>query len=79
MPLLQTNRMTIQIDLVYDIVIENIDINDYPHFCDAFIGSAQWKSNNEPLTDTELEDLMNSNPVGVYDLACQAWRDHWEV
>jgi hypothetical protein len=71
--------MTIQINLVYGVEIENVDPTDYPDFCDAMIGSARWKANDELLTDTELEDLQESNPDSTYELATEAWRDHWGV
>ena len=38
------------------VVMENIDIKDYPDFCDAFASSATFVDGT-PLNETELEQL----------------------
>jgi hypothetical protein len=42
-----------------DVVIENIDHNDYPDFCDAYVASAWYDDNGNyrELTQSELENL----------------------
>ena len=45
---------------VTDIEIDGIDTRDYPDFCDAFISAAVWNDTGEPLTDEELDALMDS-------------------
>lgn len=38
-----------------DIEIDDIDMNDYPDFCDAYISSATYKG--VELTDDQLDEL----------------------
>jgi len=43
--------------LIYDsIVIEGVNVSDYPDFVDAFAVYAEW-SDGSPLTEQELTDL----------------------
>lgn len=42
-------------NLITDIVIDEIDSEDYPDFCDAYISAAKY--NGIPLTDEELDEL----------------------
>lgn len=46
---------------------ENIDWNDYPDFCDAYIVSATWK-NGTDLTEAELDLLNFDHRDFVYDM-----------
>jgi len=46
-------------DNIKNIDIENIDMSDYPDFCDAYAVYAEWED-GEPLTDDEL-DILNDN------------------
>ena len=53
-------------ELDYDsIEVDDIDINDYPDFSDAYISSARW-SDGEYLTDQELDDLNEDRDL-VYE------------
>ena len=38
-----------------DIEIDDIDMNDYPDFCDAYISSASYKGVD--LTESQLDEL----------------------
>lgn len=49
---------------VDNIEIEDIDHNDAPDFCDAFIASCDI--NGRPATENELEEL-NDNSEFVYE------------
>lgn len=46
------------------IEIENVDMKDYPDFCDAFISYAEWKDGT-PLTDDELEKIDSETVNGA--------------
>lgn len=50
-------------------VVVNVDTNDYPDFCDAFIESATYKGRD--MTESELERL-NEDSGYVYELACES-------
>ena len=52
---------------VVDPVITNIDMRDYPDFCDAYVESAKYEDGT-PLTDDELEDLRAQNFDEFYEL-----------
>lgn len=43
------------VDVLDDIEIDDIDMNDYPDFCDAYISSATYKG--VELTDDQLDEL----------------------
>ena len=47
-----------------DIEIDDIDMNDYPDFCDAFIASADY--DGKPMTDEQLDEL-NEDSDFVYE------------
>tara|TARA_R110000751_G_scaffold23401_1_gene64857 strand:+ start:109 stop:294 length:186 start_codon:yes stop_codon:yes gene_type:complete len=47
-----------------NIVIEGIDENDYPDFCDAFISSADY--NGVEMTSEQL-DQLNEDSSFVYE------------
>lgn len=49
---------------INDIVVDGIDGEDYPDFCDAYIASATYKGLE--MTYEELEEL-NVNREFVYD------------
>ena len=42
---------------VDNVVVEGIDMKDYPDFCDAFISSADY--DGVPMTEEELDELSN--------------------
>jgi hypothetical protein len=46
------------------IEIENVDMKDYPDFCDAFISYAEWQDGT-PLTDDELEKIDSETVNGA--------------
>jgi hypothetical protein len=49
---------------VSNLVFEDIDYDDYPDFCDAFISSADL--DGIPMTEAELEEL-NENRDFVHE------------
>jgi len=57
-----------KLDLIKDVEIDDIDMRDYPDFCDAFIVAATYKGRE--LTENELEYIQDSNPEWFYD---QVW------
>ena len=48
--------MKINIKNVTNIVLDGVDMTDYPDFCDAYVESAE-KLDGTPLTENELEEL----------------------
>jgi hypothetical protein len=61
-----SNKPKIKLDLskIDNIQFEDVDYNDYPDFCDAFISSADM--NGVEMTEEELEEL-NENRGFVYE------------
>lgn len=57
-----------KLDLIKDVEIDDIDMRDYPDFCDAFLVGATYKGRE--LTENELEYVQDSNPDWFYD---QVW------
>ena len=49
-----------------DVVILNIDLADYPDFCDAYLHSASHPD-GEPLTDFELDTIPREE---VHEYIC---------
>jgi hypothetical protein len=47
--------MTINLNLIDNVVVDGIDYNDYPDFCDAYIAKADYKF--QPMTQEMLDDL----------------------
>ena len=47
--------MTIDFKLIDNVVVDGIDYNDYPDFCDAYIAEAEY--NGEPMSDEMIEVL----------------------
>ena len=50
--------MTIDFKLVDNVVVDGIDYNDYPDFCDAYIAEADY--NGKPMDD-EMLDVLNTD------------------
>jgi hypothetical protein len=50
--------MTIDFKLIDNVVVDGIDYNDYPDFCDAYISEADY--NGEPI-DEEMLDVLNTD------------------
>tara|TARA_B100000927_G_C16453596_1_gene464893 strand:+ start:862 stop:1074 length:213 start_codon:yes stop_codon:yes gene_type:complete len=46
---------------VIDVEIENVDMKDYPDFCDAYISEAKF-TNGKSLDDEQLVELQEQNP-----------------
>jgi len=57
-------------DQLEDIVIEDIEMDDYPDFSNAFIASASF--NGRDLTDDELDAIQNNYPGWVNEKAHEA-------
>ena len=51
-----------------DIKVDNVDMRDYPDFCDAYISAAKIEENGvwRDLTEEELDEL-NDNGEFVYE------------
>jgi len=47
--------MTINFKLIDNVVVDGIDYNDYPDFCDAYIAEADY--NGKPMSDEMIEVL----------------------
>ena len=63
-------RFLKQIDMkvnIKSIQIEDVDIKDYPDFCDAFISYAEYEDGTE-LTEKECYDFQENNPDLVNEL-----------
>ena len=61
--------MNVDFTKIDNIIVEGIDMNDYPKFCDAYIGSADIAG--VPATDAEL-DAINENYNFLYDAIQEA-------
>jgi len=48
---------------ITDVVLDGIDFEDYPDFCDAFIVSADY--DGEPMSDDQI-DKLNEDSNFVY-------------
>lgn len=53
---------------VVDMFIANIDMNDYPDFCDAYIEEASF-ADGTPLSDKELDILNEKYDGALHELA----------
>jgi len=63
-------RFLKQIDMkvnIKSIQIEDVDIKDYPDFCDAFISYAEYEDGTE-LAEEECYDYQENNPDLVNEL-----------
>ena len=47
---------------IKSLTVENVDMRDYPDFCDAFFSYAETVDGRE-LSDAELESLTLDNPT----------------
>jgi len=55
--MIDTNRIS-------NVKVEDIKMNDYPKFCDAFIAEADYEEEDgtvRELTDEELDELNNGD------------------
>ena len=53
---------------VIDVEVDGLDMKDYPDFCDAYISSATFECNKKPLTDNQLAELQDANPMEFHEL-----------
>ena len=51
-------------DKITDVVLADVDLNDYPDFCDAYIVSASYDGCE--MTEEELDEV-NENSAYVYE------------
>lgn len=56
---------TIELNKITDIEFDDVDMNDYPDFCDAYICSA--KMAGYPMIEEELNELNERFPEFVYE------------
>jgi len=56
---------------IKSIVIDGIDMRDYPDFCDAYISDACF-NNGIHLNDTDLYQLNVDAEDLIYDMACDS-------
>lgn len=56
--------MQINFNQITDVEVEDIDMKDYPKFCDAYIASCLV--NGVEATETQL-DIINENSMFVYE------------
>ena len=54
---------------VVDVEIDGVDPTDYPDFCDAYFMNAVYEDTGEELTDAELEELNESYPDVLNEMA----------
>ena len=57
--------MDLDLSKIEDIEFDDIDHNDYPDYCDAFISSATY--NGRDLTEEELERVGDEQSDWVYE------------
>ena len=53
---------------VIDVEVDGLDMKDYPDFCDAYISEAKFECNKQPLTDNQLAELQDANPMEFHEL-----------
>ncbi len=56
--------MIIDLSLVDNVLVDGIDWNDYPDFCDAFISSADYNGNE--MSEELIDKLNDEYPDFVY-------------
>lgn len=59
--------MKLDVKRIVDVEFDNIDYNDYPDFCDAYVSQAYWDDGRE-LTAEELDILNVEHSEYVYEL-----------
>ncbi len=62
--------MIIDLSLVDNILVDGIDWNDYPDFCDAFISSADYNGNE--MSEELIDKLNDEYPDFVYEQVVNA-------
>jgi hypothetical protein len=66
--------MNIDINNVGNIVMEDVNLWDYPDFSDAFPVQGLWKDTGEELTEEELSALQEQHPDECYNKALESIR-----
>jgi hypothetical protein len=61
--------MKIDFKKITNVEIENIQMFDYPDFCDAHFSHAVYQDTREPLTDDELDELGDLYPEVIGEMA----------
>jgi hypothetical protein len=59
----------ITINDLTDLVIEGIELMDYPHFVDAYVAAAWHVREDRPLTEEELDEFNMEEHRSVQALA----------
>lgn len=59
--------LTIDITKVDNVVMDDVDIKDFPDLCDAFIVSADY--DGVPMTEEQLDFLNENFPCFVHEKA----------
>jgi hypothetical protein len=54
-------KMTISINQITNVVLDGIDMSDYPKFCDAYIVSADI--DGKPATEAEIESIIEDGEI----------------
>ena len=62
--------MIIDLSLVDNVLVDGIDWNDYPDFCDAFISSADYNGNE--MSEELIDKLNDEYPDFVYEQVVNA-------
>ena len=52
----------------HSLAVEGVSLDDYPDFCDCWIGYGEWEDGTE-LSESELEDLQTTYTGLAYELA----------
>jgi hypothetical protein len=55
-----------------DLELDGLDPKDYPDMADAYIAAANWDDTGEPLTDAELDQLLDQNQDAVHAAALES-------
>jgi len=55
----------INVNAITNVEFADVDMSDYPKFCDAYIESAEY--NGRPATEAEIEEMMSDGEI-FYDL-----------
>jgi hypothetical protein len=59
--------------VVVDVEIDGVDTRDYPEFCDAYFSYAVFEDTKEVLTDDQLEQLRDSYPEVLNEMAFESY------
>ena len=65
-------KREVNIKDIYDIEVDGVDTRDYPDFCDAYFSAARWIDNDEELTEDELDELSDTYPEVLNEMAYES-------